>query len=915
MSFNFLNDGRGEAQQFTPIDTFIDPVSKIRVSQPSNLIDTDFEYGLQPTKWETVELINNTPSFFSKGGDTTIADITNITTNAGTREITVSTGFPHNLAVGIPIRVAGTKSVTADGSFIINATPSPTTFTYLARAEQPETVAIFDLYTSIITGEFFQGSQITLSSSEGIVTDEGAPSVLTIKTENDHGFGPNTPFYLLNLNSTIAQEFEAQNTSTVSFDPTNSATAQTFDGSNTLLVTPVNLSNTASSSPFENFIDTTSATNSTITVNLNNGDIDNWADLTNGSALYYDVTAGGGYFLSNPRGVVFLKTTSSVVSGNQATFQVSILPDGDPLPILANMTGFFQIADEARTFPGNNVDPATEVEISISEGAEFVFDAANEEDSVGTVQSYSGDKVNIFNSQGALDWYVGTMLLYETTGNPPTELSNNTTYFIKEINEGAQAGQYEVSIAEFPDSSSISFSTGGTGDQTFKKIGISTDKDTVHVRDSDFAIKDMVQYTFPENGNFEADEEKSFYFISKKYDQHNYELSPTPDAFIEATGGTVTTLSFGGELYTVHRFISSEPIQSPSDLRTSTPSVFQFEVLNEGTFLQEIRFVTDRGTLDGQVSTTGQLMPERTTYQVVVEPGGRVDIAYPQTSIPNEIPFATINPAPLQGTGGLVTSIFVNNIQYRVHSFVDTGSSSFNVSDLGNISENVTLDYLIVGGGGGGNTGGGGAGGYLTGSLQMENTGNYPVVVGAGGAVAANGENSSALGLTAIGGGRGGAFNQAGFAGGSGGGGGYPGARFGGSGSQGNSGGRGTSSDTGQRWAAGGGGGRGGAGGNASQSTWNSTGGAGGAGISNSIRTGTAQFYCGGGGGGNNSTGSGPGTGGSRGGLGGSGGGGQAFHRPPLGAQPGVANTGGGGGGRSRSGGSGIVVIRYPVEV
>jgi len=33
---------------------FIDPVTKLRISQPENLIDTDFEYGLQPTKWETV---------------------------------------------------------------------------------------------------------------------------------------------------------------------------------------------------------------------------------------------------------------------------------------------------------------------------------------------------------------------------------------------------------------------------------------------------------------------------------------------------------------------------------------------------------------------------------------------------------------------------------------------------------------------------------------------------------------------------------------------------------------------------------------------------------------------------------------------------------------------------------------------
>jgi hypothetical protein len=35
---------------FEPSETFLDPVSKIRVSNPENLIDTDFEYGLQTSK-------------------------------------------------------------------------------------------------------------------------------------------------------------------------------------------------------------------------------------------------------------------------------------------------------------------------------------------------------------------------------------------------------------------------------------------------------------------------------------------------------------------------------------------------------------------------------------------------------------------------------------------------------------------------------------------------------------------------------------------------------------------------------------------------------------------------------------------------------------------------------------------------
>ncbi len=35
-----------------------DPVDKLRVSQPQAMIDTDFEYGVQPTKWESINLQN-----------------------------------------------------------------------------------------------------------------------------------------------------------------------------------------------------------------------------------------------------------------------------------------------------------------------------------------------------------------------------------------------------------------------------------------------------------------------------------------------------------------------------------------------------------------------------------------------------------------------------------------------------------------------------------------------------------------------------------------------------------------------------------------------------------------------------------------------------------------------------------------
>ena len=48
-------------------DRFIDPVDKIRVSTPQSMIDTDFEYGTQPSRWETITRVLNYPSVFPKG--------------------------------------------------------------------------------------------------------------------------------------------------------------------------------------------------------------------------------------------------------------------------------------------------------------------------------------------------------------------------------------------------------------------------------------------------------------------------------------------------------------------------------------------------------------------------------------------------------------------------------------------------------------------------------------------------------------------------------------------------------------------------------------------------------------------------------------------------------------------------------
>ena len=160
-----------EAATFEPSETLIDPVSKLRVSNPETMIDTDFEYGPQATKWETLQLVNNIPSTYSATSDTTIPFIESVEVTANSDTVTVTTLYEHSLTPGIPIVVSGLASTTAEGSYLIQSVPSATTFTYKARATQSVTGDAAGSYTSIIPGLFYEGSAIALQTAKGIVAD------------------------------------------------------------------------------------------------------------------------------------------------------------------------------------------------------------------------------------------------------------------------------------------------------------------------------------------------------------------------------------------------------------------------------------------------------------------------------------------------------------------------------------------------------------------------------------------------------------------------------------------------------------------------------------------------------------------------------------------------------------------------
>ena len=268
-----------------------------------------------------------------------------------------------------------------------------------------------------------------------------------------------------------------------------------------------------------------------------------------------------------------------------------------------------------------------------------------------------------------------------------------------------------------------------------------------------------------------------------------------------------------------------------------------------------------------------------------------------------------------QANGGdLVTT----DGNYWYHAFTNTGAFT--------PLKPLTADILVIAGGGGGagqntaagGSGGGGAGGLLYFASQSLTTTNYTCTVGSGGPGGSSSSNGTvgvdsrfgALTLVKGGGyGAKGGSGTTGGNGGSGGGGAYGGTPTAGgspTSGQGNAGGNGTSYQF-----SGGGGGAGAAGssqtpgvGSSAYSSWG-------------LATGTGQnvagtvYYAGGG----------AGAGGTTATAGGYGGGATAGLSGT--APSGTANTGGGGGGGGDSysygsttggtGGSGIVIVRYPV--
>jgi hypothetical protein len=163
-------ESKDQTVRFNSIAT--DAMERQKVGLPQSMLDADFEYGLQPTKWQAIGLMRNYPAVYEiPASDTAVISVTTDastgTSGVGSSLITVTTSANHGFTVGTPITVkALANSISgfsrAEGTFLINVVPSNTSFNYYAKSKvgTADGQQLSSTYTQIRKGAFYTGASV-----------------------------------------------------------------------------------------------------------------------------------------------------------------------------------------------------------------------------------------------------------------------------------------------------------------------------------------------------------------------------------------------------------------------------------------------------------------------------------------------------------------------------------------------------------------------------------------------------------------------------------------------------------------------------------------------------------------------------------------------------------------------------------
>jgi hypothetical protein len=188
--------------QVRPYDFGTDAIERQRVSLGQSLIDADFEYGLQATKWQTYQELRRFPSFFEiPGTDYAISNV--VSDGTATSNITVYfsnvTSLPPPIGTVISIQGLSNAEKNADraeGFFLITANNNTTSNTanYISKGLVSTTTSsnVQTAGTVLRRGGIFNSGQVKIPLLT--VTADGSPGTnVFVTTAQAHGLMPGTP--------------------------------------------------------------------------------------------------------------------------------------------------------------------------------------------------------------------------------------------------------------------------------------------------------------------------------------------------------------------------------------------------------------------------------------------------------------------------------------------------------------------------------------------------------------------------------------------------------------------------------------------------------------------------------------------------------------------------------------------------
>ena len=190
-------------EKFSPSETYTDPINKFRTSSPQALIDTDFEYGTQISKWENLAMINNRPFAFPSAIG--VVGIGTMTLPTSSRTVTVVVGANGTITVpgiGTAITVQDTYLNIANGNFVVESVGAGNTnFTYTARATN--TTSVTSIFDSNKTG-IFSGTTYNSAAIGTAPTFSFSGTAITVTTTVPHGLAIGNEVSIVGTNQTNA---------------------------------------------------------------------------------------------------------------------------------------------------------------------------------------------------------------------------------------------------------------------------------------------------------------------------------------------------------------------------------------------------------------------------------------------------------------------------------------------------------------------------------------------------------------------------------------------------------------------------------------------------------------------------------------------------------------------------------------